>query len=126
MLNSLNLKIEIENSNSEIIFPAGNMFWARTEAIYQFFDGRIDENMFPDENGQRDYTEMHAVERLWSVVCVYNGYKFVMNNEDLIETKCNRMQKEYIKENKKISIDSYHKVKKERDVLKKAIKILMN
>ena len=37
--------------NIVVIFPAGDMFWARTEAIYQIFEIKFI-NKFPKELGQ--------------------------------------------------------------------------
>lgn len=58
----------------DILFPAGNMFWARTSAVQDLF--RIDYAPadFPEEGGQVDGTLMHAIERLWLYVAQYNGY----------------------------------------------------
>lgn len=54
-------------------FPAGNMFWARTIAIYQIFEKNI-EKKFPKELGQIDSTLMHAIERIWLYIVKLNGY----------------------------------------------------
>ena len=56
-------------------FPAGNMFWARTKAIYQIFEKKI-ENKFPKELGQIDSTLMHAIERIWLYIVKLNGYYY--------------------------------------------------
>lgn len=62
----------------DIIFPAGNMFWARTDAVKDLFDDRLlslwNESSDSAENG----TVMHAIERLWTYVADANGYKTVM------------------------------------------------
>lgn len=60
----------------DIIFPAGNMFWARTEAINQLFTIFSSEKDFPEENGQLDGTVMHAIERLWVYVADANGFEY--------------------------------------------------
>lgn len=58
----------------DITFPAGDMFWARTDAVHQLFDERIldlwDQSTDNAENG----TVMHAIERLWPYVVDANGY----------------------------------------------------
>ena len=41
----------------KLIFPLGDMFWAKTKAIYQIFNIRL---KFPDELGQTDKTIIHA------------------------------------------------------------------
>ena len=61
-------------------FPVGNMFWARTKAIYQVFDDKIIYNC-PKEIGQFDGTMLHAIERLWLYLTKINGffYKTYLN-----------------------------------------------
>ena len=56
-------------------FPAGNMFWARIESIYQIFDIKI-ENMFPNEENQINGTIMHGIERIWLFLVKLNGYLY--------------------------------------------------
>ena len=60
---------------SHIVFPVGNMFWARVDAILPFFTN-IQMSDFPIEKGQVDGTIAHAIERLWVYVAEYNGYTF--------------------------------------------------
>jgi hypothetical protein len=45
------------------VFPAGTMFWARAKALVPLLDAGITREEFPDEQGQRDGTAAHAVER---------------------------------------------------------------
>ena len=56
-------------------FPDGNMFWARTEAIYQVFNDKII-HLCPEENGQIDGTALHAIERLWLYLVKINGFYY--------------------------------------------------
>ena len=67
-----------DNKREEnIMFPAGNMFWARTDAVRQMFDvslGPAYED-FPEEQGQLDGTVMHAIERVWCYLARANGYR---------------------------------------------------
>ena len=60
---------------NNIVFPVGNMFWARVDAILPFFTN-IQMSDFPQEKGQVDGTIAHAIERLWVYVAEYNGYIF--------------------------------------------------
>lgn len=55
-------------------FPAGNMFWARTEAIapalafgWTFAD-------FPTESGQLEHTPGHFIERIWNYISCSRGF----------------------------------------------------
>ena len=56
-------------------FPAGNMFWAKINAIFQIFDFDFIQN-FPKEKKQKDSTIMHAIERIWLYLVKYNGYNY--------------------------------------------------
>ena len=65
-----NLKIKAGNIMN---FPAGNMFWARTEAIHQIFSEKIIK-LCPEERGQIDGTIFHAIERFWLYLVKLNGF----------------------------------------------------
>ena len=67
-----NNKYEVGNI---IEFPAGDMFWAKTLAIYQIFELDIYKE-FPIEKGQLDDTIMHGIERLWLYLVKLNGYYY--------------------------------------------------
>jgi hypothetical protein len=56
-------------------FPAGNMFWARTSAIYQIFDEKIIQNS-PSEEGQNDGIILHGIERAWPFIAKLNGFNY--------------------------------------------------
>ena len=56
-------------------FPAGNMFWAKTKAIYQIFNEKII-NLSPKERGQVDCTILHAIERIWLYLVKLNGFYY--------------------------------------------------
>ena len=61
-------------------FPVGNMFWARTSAVYQIFNEKVIEKC-PEERGQIDGTVLHAIERIWPYLAKLNGfnYKCILN-----------------------------------------------
>ena len=56
-------------------FPAGNMFWAKTAAIFQIFIYDLNE-YFPKENHKTDGTIMHAIERIWLYIAKYNEFNY--------------------------------------------------
>lgn len=56
-------------------FPVGNMFWARTEAIYQIFNQEIFKRV-PEERGQIDGTILHGIERFWPFLAKLNGFYY--------------------------------------------------
>ena len=59
----------------ELEFPAGNMFWARVNAISQIFNEKYGNNL-PIEIGQKDGTIMHGIERIWLYLVKLNGYYY--------------------------------------------------
>ena len=71
------LKLKIGNI---LDFPVGNMFWARTNAVYQIFDEKI-MNKSPEERRQFDGTLLHGIERIWLYLAKINGfyYKNILN-----------------------------------------------
>ena len=68
-----------------VVFPAGDMFWARTEAVYQLLDCPFTQEQIPPEEGQLDGTIMHAIERLWTYTAKFNGYCTVLMETDFVE-----------------------------------------
>ena len=58
------------------LFPAGNMFWARTQAISPAFQGLLSAGDFPEEAGQTDGTTAHAAERCWLYLAKSRGFGY--------------------------------------------------
>jgi len=58
-------------------FPAGNMFWARVAAIRSTFMLDIDGADFPKEEGHRDGTFAHVIERHWVYLVKSRGYRYL-------------------------------------------------
>ena len=56
-------------------FPAGNMFWAKINAIYQIFTYDFGE-YFPKENDQINDTIMHGIERIWLYLVKFNKFSY--------------------------------------------------
>ena len=65
-----------EYFDTEPVFPAGNMFWARTDAIRYIFEENLTMEDFPEEQGQQDLTTAHMLERIWVPVAAGSGYKY--------------------------------------------------
>ena len=78
-VNSLLNKLNLPNvdKNTKITFPAGTMFWARTQSIKEIFELKLDADDFPDEQGQLDGTIAHSVERLLGIIPKLKGYKVI-------------------------------------------------
>ena len=73
---------ETESLPQDPVFPVGNMFWARVEAILPMFTAGIRQSDFPQESGQVNATIAHQIERSWVYVAEKKGftYKKVYNN----------------------------------------------
>lgn len=56
-----------------LVFPVGNMFWAKTKAIFQIFNEEFE---YPEELGQTNETIMHAIERIWLYLVKLNGFLY--------------------------------------------------
>ena len=64
------------NDIGELVnFPAGNMFWAKIDAIFQLFVLDFSE-YFPKEDEQTNDTIMHGIERIWIYLVKYNHFKY--------------------------------------------------
>ena len=59
--------------DEKLVFPVGNMFWAKTKAIYQIFNLRL---KYPKEINQKNQTIMHAIERIWLYLVKLNGFYY--------------------------------------------------
>ena len=56
-------------------FPAGNMFWSKTAAIYQIFTYDL-KGYFPKERKQLEKTIMHGIERIWLYLVKFNHFEY--------------------------------------------------
>jgi len=56
-------------------FPAGNMFWAKLEAISQIFIYNFTD-YFPEEGDQTNETIMHGIERIWLYLVKFNNFYY--------------------------------------------------
>ena len=76
-LNSLlsSMNVELKENYNNINFPAGTMFWAKTDALLPLFDLNLTSKDFAEEDGQIDGTLAHAIERCLCIVCESKGYK---------------------------------------------------
>ena len=75
-MNFLLAKIfKLSKTGEKLLFPVGNMFWAKTKSIHQIFIIKI-KNLFPKELGQINDTIMHAIERIWLYLVKKNGYYY--------------------------------------------------
>ena len=70
------------NLPDDIVFPVGNMFWARVKAVQNLFTTKISMEDFPEEQGQTNATLAHQIERIWVFVAQKNQFTYskVFNN----------------------------------------------
>lgn len=61
--------------NGYFDYPAGSMFWARTDALKPLFDAGLVLEDFPVETGQKDATFAHCLERLLALTANRSGYE---------------------------------------------------
>ena len=75
-MNFLSSKYFPDYKMGELVnFPAGNMFWAKTKAIYQVFIYDFIE-YYPSEDDQTNDTIMHGIERIWLYLVKYNHFRY--------------------------------------------------
>jgi len=74
VLKRLGLSINLPDN---IVFPVGNMFWARINAISSLFQAGFTFDDFPVEKGQINLTLSHQIERLWVYLSKANGYSYL-------------------------------------------------
>jgi lipopolysaccharide biosynthesis protein len=60
--------------SGRLSFPAGGMFWVKTEAIRPLLEIEWSYEMFPVEEGQMDGTLQHAIERVIGQLPISNGF----------------------------------------------------
>ena len=60
--------------SGKLSFPAGGMFWAKTEALRPLLEMDWDYNMFPIEKGQGDGELQHAIERMVGQLPISRGF----------------------------------------------------
>jgi GT2 family glycosyltransferase len=58
-------------------FPSGSMFWARTAALRPLIELGLTTEEFDEEQGQKDHTLAHAIERLPFHVCERAGFDWI-------------------------------------------------
>jgi GT2 family glycosyltransferase len=58
-------------------FPSGSMFWVRTAALRPLLDLGLTAEEFGEEQGKKDQTLAHAIERLQFHVCEHAGFDWI-------------------------------------------------
>lgn len=59
------------------VFPVGNMFWARSEALRPLLELNLQMKDFPPEEGQVNVTTAHCIERCWVYMLRANGFEYL-------------------------------------------------
>ncbi|MHA1280384.1 MAG: rhamnan synthesis F family protein, partial [Candidatus Helarchaeota archaeon] len=73
-------KLGITNLQKHINFPAGTMFWARTDSLKPLFELNLHYDDYPEEPVPLDGSLLHAIERLLPYVVALNGYNYHVTN----------------------------------------------
>lgn len=68
------LQIPQEFVYEGMLFPAGSMFWAKTDALKNLIQTEFQKEDFPEENRQDDATLAHGIERMFCAIAKANGY----------------------------------------------------
>jgi Rhamnan synthesis protein F len=58
------------------LFPAGNMFWCRPEAVAAITNLNLQNSDYPEEPIPIDGTMLHALERLWAEAAGQAGFEY--------------------------------------------------
>ena len=75
-INYLLKKIDKNKKVGKLIyFPAGNMFWAKVQAVFQIFNIKIF-NKFPKERHQVDGTIIYGIEIFYLFLVKMNGFYY--------------------------------------------------
>ena len=78
LINSMNYlinKMFKENKiGKKLDFPAGDMFWAKSKAVYQLFQINLKNDIFMEGKGPQ--TLLFAIERIWLYIVKYNGFYY--------------------------------------------------
>lgn len=74
LLNKMGVLI---NRYSDSDFPAGSMFWSRTDVYRPILDLGLELNDFEKEAGQTDAALTHAIERIFYYSCELAGYTHI-------------------------------------------------
>lgn len=104
--------VTVKNEDIYIDYPMGTMFWAKVNAIRQFFEADIKISEFPKEAGQTDGTVAHAFERCLGVVCRYNGYNMLIFDDK----DCTYAYNYGMKNMNQYFLKSYEHMKKELEM----------
>jgi len=70
----------IKYSYRELCFPIGTMFWARTAGLKALWDMNLCWEDYPEEPLPYDGSLLHALERLFGILPVYNGGTVLLTN----------------------------------------------
>ena len=81
LIRTLAHKLNVAYDSKPFTFIAGSMFWLKPSAISNILELRLTEKDFPIEEGQRDATMAHALERFICFLSENNGYKIIQTRD---------------------------------------------
>lgn len=114
------------NPPQNVVFPVGNMFWAKTQAVRAMFKFPLKLTDFPEENRQVNATIAHCIERSWVLLAKEYGftYRKLMNNciEEQSNGKLNRVAfYAHFNANGEFSDDDYKSFKYYSEIFSKIV-----
>lgn len=92
LLHKLNIEMDLPGKP---VFPVGNMFWARTDAVRKLFAYGFTSGDFPVESGQMNATLAHQIERVWIYLAAAQGYSYqkIFNNCQMQEKRLKKKKR---------------------------------
>jgi Rhamnan synthesis protein F len=74
------LGLAVPKESTFFNYPAGSMFWARTDALRPLFDLGLRWEDYPEEPISQDATILHAIERLFGIIPEQIGYRTLLTH----------------------------------------------
>ncbi|BEV36631.1 rhamnan synthesis F family protein [Synechococcus sp. M16CYN] len=99
------------NRDSEFLFPAGTMFWCKSEILKPILEWGLTFRNFDKETGQIDGTLAHSIERLIGLCCTEISHKKIITSYvGYSQSKQYQNDKKIIETRNQIHIDGFEKV----------------
>jgi glycosyltransferase involved in cell wall biosynthesis len=77
-------KLDIKSLPDNFVFPVGTMFWASAKALAPFWGLGLSWDDYPSEPLPYDGSTLHALERLFPLALVQNGWRCAVTNVEAV------------------------------------------